>query len=83
MLELSEEWSLTRSLDSELDAGYTSTKAVVFDMKMLGSILVAKPSSELGTAEAVKTIVTMVHNKVEVITIYIQFYRAMNIYFST
>lgn len=57
--KLSEEWSLARSQDSELDAGSTPVEGVTFNMKMMGSTLVAKPSSESATAEAVKTIVTM------------------------
>jgi hypothetical protein len=55
--ELCEEWALASNHDCE---PHLPTDGVTFMVKYLGSTLVETPSNEEATAEAIKTIITMV-----------------------
>jgi hypothetical protein len=58
--ELCEEWALASNNDCEPNL---PTDGVTFMVKYLGSTLVETPSNEEATAEAIKTIITMVRRK--------------------
>jgi hypothetical protein len=54
---LCEEWALASNKECE---PHLPTDGVTFMVKYLGSTLVETPSNEAATAEAIKTIITMV-----------------------
>lgn len=57
LAELCEEWALASNNECE---PHLPTDGVTFMVKYLGSTLVETPSNEEATAEAIKTIITMV-----------------------